>query len=287
MIRRGGAGGEGGAGEGAGEGVEGTKKKTKKKEKGLTKEKDKDKKKVVSKVKKAAVAAAAAGGSESKEQSDTESAPPSQPISRKPSATILETLVADNKEAAASIAQASVVDADTPSTAHSPALAPIAAPPTGDFSSISSTNLPASLAPSQSEEDLSIGQVVVNAQSAQEQHLQSLHLSYSALEARILGFHESRQTLSRQLRDLDGLADVMQSLSQLLFWVIVGLLLIVVFDEHIQSVMFSLSTILLSFTFVFATTIKDIFQAIILIFATKPYVTHTHHTLRILTSFSF
>ena len=275
-------GGEGGTSEGVTDGGEGTKKKkkVKKGETGLAKEKGKDKKKVLDKMKeqdKAAAAAAAAVGSESKEQSDTdESAPPSQPISRKPSATILETLVADNKEAAATIAQASEGE-----VTHSPALAPIAAPPTGgDFSSISSTNLPAALAPSASEEDLTVGQVVVSAQSAQEQRLQSLHLSYSALETRIIGFHESRQTLSRQLRDLDGLADVMQSLSQLLFWVIVGLLLIVVFDEHIQSVMFSLSTILLSFTFVFATTIKDIFQAIILIFATKPSANktprHTH-----------
>ena len=273
--------GEAGGGEGAADGGEGgkKKKKVKKGEKGLSKEKEKDKQKVVDKMKEQdkqdkAAAAAAAAGNESKEQSDTDtSAPPSQPISRKPSATILETLVADNKEAAASIAQASGAGTAAPSTAHSPALAPTAAPAGGDFSSISSTNLPAALAPSASEEDLTVGQVVVNAQSAQERHLQTLHLSYSALEARILGFHESRQTLSRQLRDLDGLADVMQSLSQLLFWVIVGLLLIIVFDEHIQSVMFSLSTILLSFTFVFATTIKDIFQAMILIFATKPSAT--------------
>ena len=278
-----GAGEGGSSADGAIDGVEGVKKKkkVKKGEKGLAKEKGKDKQKVVDKMKASdkAAAAAAAAGSESKEQSDNdESAPPSQPISRKPSATILETLVADNKEAAASIAEASALDSTAPPAAHSPALAPTAAPPTGDFSSISSTSLPAALAPSQSEEDLTVGQVAVNSQSAQEQRLQTLHLSYSALEARILGFHESRQTLSRQLRDLDGLADVMQSLSQLLFWVIVGLLLIVVFDEHIQSVMFSLSTILLSFTFVFATTIKDIFQAIILIFATKPSAhRHRHH----------
>ena len=278
-----GAGEEGTSDETAegGEAKKKVKKAVKKKgEKGLAKEKEKDKQKVVTKMKEdaekekaSAAATAAAAGSESKEQSDADdSAPPSQPLSRKPSATILETLVADNKEAAASIAQASA-EGDT---AHSSALVPVAAPPTGDFSSISSTNLPPALAPSASEEDLSVGQIAAKALSVQEQRLQTLHLSYSALEARILGFHESRQTLSRQLRDLDGLADVMQSLSQLLFWIIVGLLLIVVFDEHIQSVMFSLSTILLSFTFVFATTIKDIFQAMILIFATKPSATRLH-----------
>ena len=278
----GGGGGAGAAGaEGGGAKKKGGAKKgkaIKEKGTGLAKEKERAKEKVVGKIQEEAQREKA-----KEEIKEEEKEAPSEPtvpelVVRKPSATILSTLVAENKEAAVSVS-------DTPSSSSSSSSssslgltsAGLLPPPvTGDFSSVSSSSMGAVLAPIAAASDLTVGEVLIDAQSAQEKHLQTLHLTYSALESRILGFHESRQTLSRQLRDLDGLADVMQSLSQLLFWVIVGLMLVVVFDEHLQSVMFSLSTILLSFTFVFATTIKDIFQAMILIFATKVSFPHTH-----------
>jgi hypothetical protein len=115
------------------------------------------------------------------------------------------------------------------------------------------------------------GSVAKRAKLDFEAHIQSLKLTYEQLEARILGFHSSRQALSRQLRDLDGLADVMESLTSMIFYVIIALLCVIVFDEHIQPLMFALSTMLLSMTFIFADTLKNIFKAIILIFAVKPY----------------
>ena len=116
-----------------------------------------------------------------------------------------------------------------------------------------------------------VGQLLLDAENDFEKHLLTLRISYSQLETRIVGFAEARQALSRQLRDLDGLADVMQSLSQLIFWVVVAIISIIVFDEHIQPLVFTLSTLLLSLTFVFAGTVKDMFLAMILIFAIKPY----------------
>ena len=166
---------------------------------------------------KAAAAAAATSGSESKEQSDTESAPPSKPISRKPSATILETLVADNKEAAASIAQASATGTAAPSTAHSPALMPVPAPPTGDFSSISSTNLPAALAPLAVRRETSPSDRLWSMRSLPRSSTCNLFICPTLPSN--LAFSASMRAARRcpvELRDLDGLADVMQSLSQLI-----------------------------------------------------------------------
>lgn len=115
------------------------------------------------------------------------------------------------------------------------------------------------------------GSLTKQAKADFESHIQSLKLTEDQLEARILGFCSSRQTLSRQLRDLDGLADVMASLTQMIFYVVIALVCVIVFDEHIQPLMFALSTMLLSMTFIFADTLKNIFKAIILIFAVKPY----------------
>ena len=271
-------GSDGGAGaEEGGAAVKGKKKGAKKlkdKASGLLKEKEKAKEKVVDKIHEAqaqekereqntAKPADTLNAIDEEKEADV-----SQTHSRKSSATILSTLVGENKEAAGTV--------DEPGDAAAAAAVVGGVPPTGDFSSVSSASVAPSLAPSASDEELSVGEVLIDAQSAQEKHLQTMRLTYSALESRILGFHEARQTLSRQLRDLDGLADVMQSLSQLLFWVIVMFMLVIVFDEHLQNVMFSLSTIVLSFTFVFATTIKDIFQAIILIFAIKVSTCQPH-----------
>jgi hypothetical protein len=87
----------------------------------------------------------------------------------------------------------------------------------------------------------------------------------------LLEFSETRKRLSCDLTEWHNVSDVLHSVSSIFFWLGTLIVLLLLYTENATSYFLSMTTLILSFSFIFGNTVKTTLEAFLYIFVTKPY----------------
>jgi small-conductance mechanosensitive channel len=101
----------------------------------------------------------------------------------------------------------------------------------------------------------------------------NFRLTEKQLTAVVLRYYKDYKKLLDTIKNTNGLSSVIDSLSQMFYWIIVTFALTIAMNRyfHQQQFVITLSTVFFSLTFVFSQSLRDMFAAIIFLFYIKPF----------------
>ncbi|EGC38017.1 hypothetical protein DICPUDRAFT_46057 [Dictyostelium purpureum] len=87
----------------------------------------------------------------------------------------------------------------------------------------------------------------------------------------VLRVVRSRKTLEYRLRDHEDIGRVINEIVNFIFWVLMFLFVMTLYGVEVSVFLVPLSTTILALSFAFGTTLRNVFESLILIFFVRPY----------------
>ena len=99
----------------------------------------------------------------------------------------------------------------------------------------------------------------------------TFRLTEKQLNLIVMKYYKDYKKLVDTIKNTNGLSSVIDSLSQLVYWMGVMFALTIAFNQYIRQFAITISTVFFSMTFIFSQSLRDMFTAIIFLFYLKPY----------------
>jgi small-conductance mechanosensitive channel len=114
-----------------------------------------------------------------------------------------------------------------------------------------------------------------------ESKLSGLKIYKQEFYVAIIRFAEERKKISNRLTDWHNLSDVLISVSTAIWVVVTAFILLLAFADNVVTFLLPMTTLLVSFSFIFGNTLRTVLESAIFVFVVRPYSVSDRIELRL------